>query len=517
MQNMQRTILGFVTGGVAFALLFVAWVYPEVPTASYTLAALLVVLLGAMVFMNQRALKEALKTRSLRYGTNAAVTIGLVLAILIVLNFLNFQHFVRKDLTKDKAYSLSDQTVRILKDLKQDVQITVFVKGPERDAIKGLIDNYLYHTKKIAVEYVDPDRDPARTKALNVKKYGTVIVQSGKRDSRVDEANEEKLTNALMKVLKDKSVTACLTIGHGERGIESAEPEGYNQLKKEFGSQNYEAKNINLLEEGKIADDCSVVLILGPTKAFFDKEMTLLQGWIDSGGRALIALDPNIKSATGDNLEMKKLLDDWFIKVNHDLVLDPTSRLLGVNASVPLVGMYNKDHPITKDFQAASLFALASSAEIKNGAPASLKTWWLARSTPKAFSKKDFKEIATGRVTLDEKKDIPGPHTMAIALEGSRTADKKASRPTRLVVMTTSKVATNQWINHGGNLDMFLNSVSWLADDENLISIRPKDEGMVVPSLTQTEARYIQLLTMILIPGGVLLLGLVVWLRRRKL
>lgn len=528
-QDTRRTVLNFVTGGVALALLFVWWVYPEIPSASYSLAGLLVILLGVLFWLNQKALQEAIRTRSLRYGTNAAITVALVVAILITLSFLNYNHFFRKDFTQNKSQSLSDQTVKILKTLKQPVRFTVFVKTIEREPARGVMDNYQYYAgKNMSVEYVDPDRDPTRAKAANVKKYGTVIITSGKRDTRVEELTEEKLTNGLIKVLKDKQVTVCFMSGHGEKGFDANDPESYAQAKTELASQNYESKQFNLLEEGKVPDDCSVLLVLGSTKAFFDKELAVLRSWLSSGGRAVFALDPNLKSSEDSHKDLTNLLGEWFIGVDHNLVLDPTSRLLGVNASVPIIGQYNKDNAITKEFEVTTLFPLASSLQLKPNPPSSIKTWWLAKSTPQAFVKTDFKEIATGKVKFDEKKDQHGPFILLAAAEGTKTpqipadkgkadAEKPAQKPTRLVVFSTSQVASNRYAGHGANLDLFLNSISWLADDENLISIRPKEEAASLPSLSQTEARYIQLVTMILIPGGVLLAGLAIWLRRRRL
>ncbi|MEW6057705.1 MAG: Gldg family protein [Bdellovibrionota bacterium] len=522
-RDVRKTILAFVTAGVALALLFVAWVYPDVPTATYAFSAVLVVLLGLQAWLNQKALKEALQSRSVRYGTNAAITIGLVAAILIVVNFLNFKHYYRKDFTKSKTHSLSEQTIKIIKDIKQDIKLVAYAKTADRDAIKGVVDNYLYHTKKISIEYVDPDRDPAKAKTANIKKYGTIIVSSGTRDTRIEEVTEEKLTNAIIKVLKDKPVTVCFMTGHGEKSFEAAEAESYSQMKTDLSSQNYESKSFNLLEQGKIPEDCSVLLALGPNRAFFEKEITVLRAWLNAGGRALFALDPDLKGRADANKEIKALLSEWYIDFRHNLVLDPTSRLLGQGASVPLGGAYSKDHPVTRDFQVTTLFPLTSTLEVKANAPASLKTWWLVKSTPQAFAKSDFKEIATGTVKLDPAKDSAGPHTLMVAVEGTPAAkgqeQKEASKApsARIVALGTSQLATNQWARHGANADLFLNAVSWLADDESLISIRPKEEDTQLPTLTQTEARYVQLLTMILMPGGVLVVGLFVWLRRRKL
>src|SRR5437588_520850 len=103
-----RTVVGIVTGLTAFMLVFIMWVYPEIPTASYAFAVVLAVLLGVMVVLNQRVLKEAVHTRSVRYGANVVLTLGLVVGIAVVLSYLNYNHFVRKDLTKNKTHSLSD-------------------------------------------------------------------------------------------------------------------------------------------------------------------------------------------------------------------------------------------------------------------------------------------------------------------------------------------------------------------------------------------------------------------------
>ncbi|MGE4232332.1 MAG: GldG family protein [Bacteriovoracia bacterium] len=512
-----KPALGVTTGILGLGFLLVLWIYPEISSAVYTTGLLFIACLGILLWQNQKGLRKAVKGRTFKYGANAAITVGLVLAILIVLNYLNANHFYKKDFTKNKTYSLSDQTTKILKDLKDEVALTAFVKAQARDQIKALFENYAYISKKIKFEFVDPDRDPSRTKAAGVREYGTVIVTSGKKETRISEPNEEKLTNALIKVLKKKITTVCSLSGHGEKSFDATDAEGFSSIKQELSGQSYESRTVNSLNETKVPEDCDVVLILGPTKAFFEKEVSVIEEWLDNGGRVLIALDPNLKSGADYSPEMKGLVEKWGVEIGHNLVLDPTSRLLGVNASVPVVGEYNVDHPVTKDFKNTALFPLTSTVKIKSGLPSSLKTWWLAKSTPRSVIKSDFKEIAKGQVKIDEKKDVIGSQELLVAVEGSRDANKKGPKPTRLVVFGTSNFAINGYARHGANSDLFLNLISWLGDDENLISIRAKEEDNQMPTLGQAEGRFIQLLTMILIPGGVLLLGLFVWIRRRRL
>ncbi len=517
---MKKTIITFLNIALFLAFIFVAWVYPEVPTAMYTFGILLLISLVITAVMNQKALQSTVKSRTFKYGANATISVGLVLAIVVILNVLNSKHYYRKDLTKNQSHGLSDQTIKILKDLKKDVRIIVFEKIQARDAVKGILENYTYHAgSKLKIEFVDPDRDPSRAKAVGVKKYGTVILQTGGdketlKETRVEEVNEEKLTNGLIKLLKDKNVTICFTTGHGEKLLDVNEAEGLSSIKQELQSQTYDAKTINLMEEGKIADNCTVVAIVGANKGFFEKELNLLSDYLKNGGNAFLALDPNLKG-NDFHPELTKLLSEWYIEVKHNLVLDPTSRLLGQNAAVPLIAIYNKDHPITKEAQQTSLFPLTSTVEIKNGAPATLKVNWLAKSTPRSFAMTDFKSIATGQVKIDEKKEKADSFPVMAVVEGKK--DAKAPKDSRIIVMGTSGIATNGFSKHGANLDLVLNALSWLSNDDSLISIRPKEEASQPPTLSQAEGRVIQLITKYLIPLVVIVVGIVLWVRRRRL
>ncbi len=515
-----KMVFTFISTALFFGFVFIAWVYPEVPTAMYTFGSLLLVCLAVLGWLHQQSLKTALKTRTFRYGANAAITLGLVLAILVVINVLNSKHYYRKDFTKDKIHGLSDQTVKILKDLKKEVRFTIFEKVQARDVTKGVMENYTYYAgSKIKIEYVDPDRDPTRAKAAGVKKYGTVIIQVGGdkdslKESRIDEITEEKITNGLIKILKEKNTTVCFTTGHGEKTLDESGAEGLSMIKQELQGQTYDVKSLNLMEEGKVTEVCSMFAVIGANKAFFEKEISTLKEFLKNGGHAFFALDPNLKG-TDFHPELTALLAEWFIEVKHNLVLDPTSRLLGQNAAVPLIAIYNKDHAITKESQQTSLFALTSTIETKPKAPASLRLNWLAKSTPRSFAKTDFKEIASGQVKIDEKKEKPDSFPVMVVAEGK--LNEKDTKETRIVVMGTSTVASNGYARHGANLDLVLNAMSWLAGDESLISIRPKEESSQAPTLSQAEGRVIQLFTKYLLPLVIMIVGIVLWIRRRRL
>lgn len=504
----SKTILGFAGAATFLALVFVAWVYPEVKTASYVFGGLLVGILVALAVLNQRELKSAVHTRSLRYSANAAMTLALVLSIVGVVNFLNAKHFYRKDLTRDQLHGASEQTIKLLQELPQGAKFTVFTKSEERLVVKDTLENYTYYNPKIEVEYVDPIRDPARTQAAGVKKVPSVMVTLDGRTTLVDEITEEKLTNAFVKLTKKNKTTVCFIEGHGERSLEGTDESGYAALKQGITAQSYDVRTLNLFQQFKELNQCSVALVLGPTKAFFEEELKVFRAWLGNGGRALIAVDIDMKKGAIASPEMEKILSEWSIALQKNLVLDPFNTQLGVSPAIPLAAAYNKEHAITKDFQVASFFPLTSSLELKATTDSKLKVSWLAKSTDAAVAKNDFKEVATGQVKIDPAKDKKGPFILMAS------AEKDA---TRIIAMGTSVLASNQYMRNGANSDLFLNAVSWLANDENLISIRPKEESAQAGNLTAVETRFIGLFTKFMVPLSSMVMGVVVWRRRKSL
>jgi ABC-type uncharacterized transport system involved in gliding motility auxiliary subunit len=377
------------------------------------------------------------------------------------------------------------------------------------------LDNFKGLNPKFEVEYVDPDREPTRAKQSGIKKYGTLQLTVGPRDTKIEDANEEKITNALIKLLKEKSPTLCSLTGHGEKSFASQEAEGYSSIKKALADQSYEARDLNLLQEGKIPEVCDAIAILGPTKSLVPQESKIIHDYLANGGRAVIAVDLNLKGGEYSP-EVIALLKDWNVKADVAMIVDPVSRMLGADASVALLANFSRDNPITRDFQANCLFPFARPLEIIPGAPPSLHVQWIGQTTPKSWAVADLKELSKGEVKLTPGKDRAGPFNGAIAIEGKQK-DSKATKSTRMVAFSSSFFATNNYSRFAGNLDFFMNSVSWVMEDESLIAIRAKEEGPGKVELSQKSGTFIFLLTVILIPLAVAVSGLVIWIVRRRL
>lgn len=512
-ENNSSVFLGLAAFLLLVGLLFARVVFPEIIWIAIALVVLLIGVLGLWVRQNHRALRS----RSAAYGLNSLVTVLLVFGLLSVVNFMAVRYPQKLDLTRNKIHTLSDQTVKLVKGLKQPVKATLYAKTAQKEQFRAILDNYKALNPKFEIEYIDPDREPTRVSAAGVKKYGTLVLNYSGRDSRIEEISEEKLTNSLIKLTKEKTPTLCTLIGHGEKSFASAEAEGYSSAKKGLANQSYEVKDLNLAQEqNKVPADCDAVAIVGPTKAFFEPEIKALSNYLNNGGRALIALDVNIKG-TPFSPELLPLLNAWNVKPLNSLVVDPVSRAFNVDASMPIVGNFSKNNPITRDFgsNTPSFFPIARPLEIVQTTPG-LLTDAIAKTTPQSFSINDFKALATGEIKVDPKLAKHGPFDVVISVEGKQK-DSKATRNTRLVVFSSSLFATNNFSRYGINTDFFLNGVSWLMEDESMISIRAKEEGPGKIDLSYRTGSVIFLLTVVLIPLVIAATGLGIWIFRRRL
>ncbi|MCC7441238.1 MAG: GldG family protein [Bdellovibrionales bacterium] len=459
--------------------------------------------------------------RSAAYGLNSAVTVVLVVSLLGVVNFManTMLGKIQLDLTKGGLHTLSDQTRKVVQGLKVDVQAVLFAKFGEKEQLRPLLENFAGLSQNFKLEYVDPDKEPTRAKEAGIKKYGNLQLKAGGRTTLLDEVNEEKLTNALIKLTKAEAQVLCAITGHGEKDFESRERDGLFGLKTALEEQSYQVKAVNLPQEGSIPKDCMAIAIVGPSRSFFENEIKVIDDYLKAGGSALVAVDVSVKGPEAAP-ELLALLDKWGISSPKALIVDnnPVGRLMGMDASVPMIQTFSTDSPITKEVQTQAAFPFVRPVEIKAGTPAGMSLLWLAKTSPRSWGETDFTEIAGGVLKFAEGKDIKGPVTVAVTLEGKHPDAKPApSKSTRLVVFGTSQFATNYFARFGGNFDLAVNSISWSMADDSLISIRKKEDGPSKVELTGGQQITIFWLVVVLIPLMVTAFGVFQWMRRRSL
>ncbi len=428
------------------------------------------------------------RRRAARYGAGAAVMVLLALGVAVFANALSVRHNTRWDLTENRRNTLSLQTVQVLRGLKQPINAIAFFRSdtPGKRTAEDLLKQYQSHAGgKFAWRLEDTDRAPALARAYGVESYGTVVLEAGEGQARKTEkvldAEEEKLTNALVKVTRAGKRIVYLVKGHGEREIGNTDRQGMSQAKEEMEKANYEVRELVLARDPKVPDDAGLVIVPGPRTDLFPPELAALDAYIGRGGK--IFFMAGAFQADG----LKTYLDKYGVVLADDVIieLNPLAQLFGTGPLVPIVNQY-ESHAITRDLGGVmTLFPLTRSLDAAKTPAKGVSVSPLARTSNQSWGETDRSVFQRGEAKPDPG-ERAGPLTVALvatvdAGDGAAKPDAPAKpesggapKPAkaRLVVVGTADFASNQFLGAQGNRDFFLNVVSWLAEEEDLISVR---------------------------------------------
>ena len=510
---------------VCLLIAFALWhFYPGVP-AQWVFLGLGVALLLLSLALNTGEARSAMGTRTARYGAGAAVMALLALGIVVAANAISLRHSVRWDFTENKRNSVSPQTIQVLRTLKAPVSAIAFFRSdtPGKKTAEDLLTQYATYSRgKFTWRLEDTDRAPALARQYGVESYGTVVLEGGPagqtRTEKVQDAEEEKLTNAIVKITRaDKRVVYVLK-GHGEREIGSTDRGGFSQAKEQMEKANYEVKDLFLARDPKIPDDAAIVMVPSPKTDLFPQELAALDGYIAKAGKVFLMAGPFQADTT------MKYLTKYGIVVDEDVVieLNPIGQVFGVGPLVPVVGQY-EPHPITKDMAGVmTLFPLTRSLAPAKALPKGVQASSLAQTSRQSWGETDKNVFQTGKATPDPNEKT-GPLSVALVATVDAQPDPKAegdaakkAPKARIVVVGTADFASNQFLGAQGNRDFFLNVVSWLAEEEDLISIRAKDPKQNPVMLTSGQSRLVLGLPLLALPGAVLICGIAVIMQRRR-
>ncbi|HXR15325.1 MAG TPA: GldG family protein [Terriglobales bacterium] len=455
---------------------------------------------------------QLLKARQTKYAAYAVVYVLVVITAVVIVNFLANRYPKSYDATSNKRYSLSEQTAKIVKGLNENATIVYFDQGTRFEHAKDLLGEYASLSPKVHVDYVDPDKKPQEAREAGIKNYGTAIVQVGDRKEEAKGMTEEGITGALIRVLKNKTRTVCFVAGSGEHQIDDNDRNGYSQFKELVGKDNYEAKSIDLLQKAEIPSDCTALVVGGPTRDYQLPEVDAIKKYVEDGGRALLMLDPPLKigrSEIADNDALTNLLQTWGVTLDKNLILDlnPIGQLAGLGPQVALVTSYDSQPIVNGMKGTATGFPLSRSIEIKNGDKTTVQKMFDSSTTSLATN-----NLSSPAIDPNDPKNTKGPLTIAAA--GTYNTGKQDSQG-RFVVVGSSSWAANSFVKFNGNSDLALNTIDWLASDEDLISIRPKQEEDRRITMTAAQQNWVRITSQFLLPLAVVFAGVSVWWRRR--
>ncbi|OGW25496.1 MAG: hypothetical protein A3K09_07560, partial [Nitrospinae bacterium RIFCSPLOWO2_12_FULL_47_7] len=457
---------------------------------------------------------------------NTAILTAVFIGIVVFINLISYRHKHRMDMTAQGYYTLSPQTKKIAGALPREVKVTAFfqTEAPDKAKFKHLMDGYTTLSDKIKLNFVDPDKNPAITKQYGITTYGTIVLESGKQETKLANPGEENLTNALLKVINDNKKTIDFLEGHGEKSIDSLDKEGYSTVKKSLEKDNYQVRKLLLMQTGEIQKDVSLLVINGPKKPVLDKEQRVIEKYLEDGGSVLLLIDPQ------SEFGMEGVLKKWGIETKDNIVIDPMSKLFGGDYAAPVVNQY-ASHDITKDFALATFFPLVR--PVKTVSTEGIESLELLKTGAGSWAETD---VSSAKVKYDEEVDTKGPISIAVistrkikgdnqpegvseSLSVMEKENDKTEKPRQpnLVVIGDSDFANNTYFGFSGNGDLFLNVAGWLTQNEQLISIRPRERKNNPIQLTRSEGSMIFLLGVIIFPAIVVLTGVRVWWKRRSL
>lgn len=534
-QNL-RNFLGLysiVTGGAALlagiisALLYIF--FPELETVIRTLLVVAVVLLALFIVGAYSQVRNTVSSRQTRYGTNTGIMIVAFVGIAVVLNALSVENHSRIDVTEGGQNTLSRQTRNILGDLKEPVRVTGFFTQDTtaqavQSAAENLLAEYRHQNSKISYEMIDPEQRPGMANEKGVVSNTALVFESEGRRKQVLGVSEggdlgvteQNFTGAILNVSGMQQLKVYLLTGHAEKDILNQDPgSGFSFVREGLTADNYAVQSLNLAAINQIPADTALLVVASPQRSFLENEAGLINAYLDQGGKALFMLDPNPRQ------EVVDILVRWGVVVHGGRIVDQLANIAS-DMTQPAVVQRSQYTPsvITQEI-AATFFpdAVGMSFEVPERDQDHILITPLAVTSPRSYVKvggADSLNFVAGT-------DVAGPVPLALTIEANNpigqrprpAQENQDPRVTRIAVFADSDFATNQYFYSVGNSDLFLNTVNWLTAQEQLISIRTKPSGLRPIVIPVRAWSFILYSTIAFGPLAVLLVGGIVWWRRR--
>lgn len=473
--------------------------------------ALVVIGLAAYAMMAPDTIRRFISGRQARYGSNSLIlTLGFI-GVIFMVNYIVYQNPGEPlDMTEDKSNTLAPETLQALATLPEKVTAIAFYSaGLDSTSAEELLSKFKTNSKgNFDYTFVDPDLDPIAAREAGITGDGKILLQMGETKEIASFANETELTRTLIRLISPEPRVVYFLQGHGEPALETGGELSFSVAKSTLESKNYTVNTLNLISTNSIPEDALSIIIAGPLKPLTKEEVTLLKDYVNKGGSIVVMEDPTFFTEFGDSPDplANYLKSDWGITLNNDIVIDL------VNSQNPLQAIssqYSPTHPITQNLTENYIVILPQARSISITAEKENVTQTqIILTTDQSWGES---ELASGETpSFDPEKDLPGPLNLAVAGENAETKG-------RVVVFGNSVYATDDAFDAYGNGNIFINSIDWAAEQEDLLNITPRQSIPRVLKQIENWQLLIMVITAVLVlPGLVVFAGISSWLARRK-
>jgi ABC-type uncharacterized transport system len=475
-----------------------------------------------------------------------------VAIIVLMINYVGFNRYIRWDVSRYNKYALSEQTKRLLKSLKKVAKIYLFFSPTSQSAgselyfdLENLLKEYEFAARrKIEVETIDPYRNLTRARELQAKyNFGAdenlVIIdyQGRKKIIRVADMadydspglfseapqvrafrGEQLITSALVELTEDRETKIGFITGHGEPGLASGSP--ITQFIEYVQRQNIKLEPLLLANLDKIPTAYVAIILVGPKYDLTDRDLALLRTYWNEQGRLLILLDPKTKTP-----KLDQFLAQFGVKPDQDVIV--TQFRTGIEEQSVTLDVYGQFLPETSFLrelsQATGFFpgdTLSLSVDESVIAQQGLTmTRILTPAAGDYWGDKDEVLNSQKTPTYAQGVDLPPPLYFAIALEKGAIKDTRVQvrSSSRMIVIGNADFLRNEALSESPpDVDFVLMTVNWLADKERLVGIAPKAIKTFTLNISDAHLNQIVLITVLGIPLLAALLGVAVWSLRRR-
>jgi ABC-type uncharacterized transport system involved in gliding motility auxiliary subunit len=478
-----------------------------------------IALLGAAALINLDGLRERMTSgearRAGKYGSSSLLSALLVIAILGMGGYFANRHPKRFDWSEQAVHSLSDQTVKVLSALDQDVEALALYSRMNWAPVREQLDRYVYASERFKIiEIADPNEKPDLLERYDLAPeqlgQGIVHLRYEGESVNVEQPTEETLTNAIVKLTRRGDKTVYFLEGHGENPIDGANgaaEEGYQQAAEALRNENYKVEKLLLAAKLDVPDDANVVVIAGASRLMLAEEREALERYVQRGGAILALVDPRVRT------DMVATLAGWGVELGGDSVVDRELAVFG-RATTPFASQYAPNHPITQDLREYTMFHVARS--VKPGAGAEGRLTEIVLTGRESWAERDLEAFfAEGRAEFDGE-DLMGPVPIAVAGTAILAGEGGAEQEARLAVFGDADFASNQMIGTYQNRDLFVNTVNWLLGDIEAISVRPNRSRASQIQMSASQKRAVQILALFAIPEVLAVVGVYIWWTRRQ-
>ncbi len=505
-------IIFLLISGISLVCLFVlrlllgGWVdYLFVPMALFVGFGI------AGLWTSRQLFREFFSVKTTREGMSMGAMVLMVLALLVAINYLGAVKYKTFDFSSAQVNTLSEQSRKLLAGLGEDLKVLYFYqRGAEgvednRRAFIELIQKYQDQSSKVKLQFVEVNENPKMAEDYGVNKgSGLVFLEYKGRRNKIEKIDEQELTAALVKVTREKDKKIFFTMGHRERDWEEAkEPMGMNLLKKLLEGNRYTVAPLNLNQTAEVPADADLVMITGPEQSFMDHEIKALENYLKRGGSLILALDPKTESG------LNKWIEKFGIKIGDQVVAQVLNTAIGkaVNPQVTPVTVFSATESITQPFGRGEVVVMRLPSPIVQGKiPSGLTYEELTSTDANSMAFQDSRFEGEGK---------QGPFAVGAILKGVLPGASETSKPMNLVVFSDSDFLSNQLLYKNLNRDLALNTVAYLAKEENVISITPKEVEVTKMEITETQFYLFVFGFVIPLPLLMVVASGYLWYRRR--